>query len=149
MPNSLSISLTVRDGFAAMAFYKEAFNAEILYQLGTPETGLHHGEFNIGSTLVFISGEAPEHHAFALPEGQMSPSLLGIEVDDCDTAFQQAVAAGAKILSEPADQFWGYRGSTVVDPWGYRWGISQKIEDVSHEELTKRALALFGNGEAS
>jgi len=144
MSKSLSISLTVSDGFAAMTLYKEAFGAEIVYQLGTPETGLHHGEMNLGSTLVYISGEAPEMHAKALPEGQMSPSLLSIEVDDCDAAFQKAVAAGLKPLAEPEDQFWGARASAVLDPWGYRWGLNQKTEDISHDELTKRAMALFG-----
>ena len=145
MTKSLSLSLTVRDGFAAIAFYKKAFGAVIVYQLGTPETGLAHGEFMIGETLIYISGEAPEHNANALPEGQMSPSLLSIEVADCDCAFQQAVEAGARVLAEPEDQFWGVRAATVIDAWGYRWGISQKIEDLSHEELTKRATALFGD----
>ena len=143
---SLSVSLTVKDGFAAMDFYKEAFGAEIVYQLGTPETGLHHGEFKIGETLVYISGEAPEHHALARPDGQLSSSLLSIEVDDADAAFAKAVAAGAKVLSEPEDQFWGQRAAAVADPWGYRWGISHLIEEVSHEELTRRAIELFGGG---
>lgn len=145
--NSLSVSLTVKDGFATMEFYKNAFGAEILYQLGTPETGLHHGEFNIGKTLVYISGEAPEMHANALPEGQMSPSLLSIETEDCDASFKQAVDAGAKVLSEPEDQFWGARAACVIDQWSYRWGLNQKTEDISHEELTKRAMALFSESQ--
>ncbi|MGB5750587.1 MAG: VOC family protein [Desulfobacterales bacterium] len=60
-----------------------------------------------------------------------------------DAAYKQATAAGAASLSEPEDQFWGSRSAMIKDPFGYRWSLNQKIEEVSPEELVKRAQSLF------
>ena len=78
-----------------------------------------------------------------MPEGEMASCLFSITTDTCDDDYERAVRAGAASLSEPADQFWGARTAIVKDPYGYRWSFGQMIEEVSPEELAKRAEKFF------
>lgn len=140
---TVSFSLTVKNGSDALAFYQEAFGAEVLYRMDTPTGGLAHGEFRIGDTRIFISDESPEWHAVAMPDGATASCLFAIMTDDCDASYERALDAGATSLSEPKNQFWGSRSAIVKDPFGYRWSFGQTIEEVSPEELERRARDLF------
>ena len=142
---TVSFSLTVKNASQALDFYASAFGAQETYRMSTPDGGVAHAEFTIGNTRIFISDESPQWHAYAMPEGTTAACLFSIMTDDCDRSFNQAVRAGADALSEPADQFWGTRSAIVKDPFGYRWSFSQKIEDVSYEEIEKRAKELFSS----
>ena len=104
-----------------------------------PDGGIAHAEFMIGNTLVFISDEYPPYKAFAAPEGTTSSCLLCIEASDCDAAYDQAVAAGATSIQAPKDEFWGMRTCVLADPFGFRWSIGQVLEELSPEEVMKRA----------
>lgn len=141
---TVSLSLTVRDAAIALDFYARALGAKELFRLPTPDGGVAHAEFMIGNTHIYISDEAPEWHAKAMPEDGLASCLFAIMTDNCDDAYQQAVAAGAKSLGEPTDQFWGMRSAMVKDPYGYRWSFAQRIETLSPEEIMARAEKLFG-----
>jgi PhnB protein len=71
-----------------------------------------------------------------------SPAQLWIYVEDCDTLFKRALAAGAHVfggaMGEMNDQFWGDRSGTVVDPFGFKWSIATRKEDLSPTELERR-----------
>ena len=140
----MSVSLTVKDAAAALDFYVAAFGAVELFRLPDPDGSIAHAEFMIGNSKVYISGESPEWNAMAMADGAMASCLFALDVESCDEAHQRAVNAGAKSLSEPTDQFWGTRSSMVLDDYGYRWNFNQFIEDVSPEEMAKRAKAIFG-----
>jgi PhnB protein len=142
---TVSLSLTVKHAAAALSFYSEAFGAEELLRMPSPEGDVAHAEFKIGNTLIYISGEAADWHAFAMPEGAMASCLFSIVTEDCDAAYDRAIQAGAKSLSEPRDQFWGARSALIKDPYGYRWSFIQKTEDVSPEELERRAQTHFSS----
>ena len=142
---TVSFSLTVKDASRALSFYSEALGAEELMRMPSPEGDVAHAEFMIGNSRIYISGEAAEWHAFAMPEGAMAACLFSIVTEDCDTAYDRAIKAGAKSLSEPKDQFWGARSAIIKDPFGYRWSFIQKIEDVSPEELEGRAQTYFSS----
>jgi len=141
---TVAISLTVKSASDALAFYSKAFGAKELYRMPTPGGGVAHAEFMIGNTKVYISDESPEWHAEAMPDGMKASCLFSIQTDDCDASFKQAVATGGKALNEPEDQFWGMRAAMVEDPFGYRWSFGQLIEEVSPEEMARRAKELFG-----
>lgn len=141
--HTVSISLTTKRSAEALDFYARAFGAEELFRMPTPGGGIAHAEFRIGNTLFGLSDEAPDWHAYALPEGAMASCLFAINTDDCDKGFAQAVAAGAKPLIPPQDYFWGKRVGVVCDPFGYRWSLRQHLEDVPPEEMARRARALF------
>ena len=144
-PPTVSLSLTVRDTARALRFYADALDAEEVFRLPTPDGGVAHAEFMVGNTRIYISDEAPDWHAFAMPEGGLASCLLSIVVDDCDKAYEQAVDVGAQSLSPPQDQFWGMRSAVVKVPFGYRWSFGQMVEDVTPEELARRARDFFAS----
>ena len=136
---TVGLSLTVKDGNAALDFYTRAFNAKELYRMPMPDGSVAHSEFMIGNSSIYLSGESPEWKAFALPEGGISSCLFPIDSDDCDQLFAQAVEAGGTAVTEPQDQFWGWRTGLILDPFGYRWNVRQFLEEVSPEEMMRRA----------
>lgn len=141
----ISISLTVKDGKQALAFYTEAFGAEETFRMENGTGGIAHAEFNIGTTGMYLSEEDPHmYQALAMPEGSSASCLFSIPTLDADAAFAQAIDAGAIAIFEPQDQFWGVRNAVIRDPFGYRWSFGQQIEEVSPEEVARRAKALFG-----
>jgi len=140
---TVAFSLTVKDTARALEFYADALGAQELFRMPSPDGGVAHAEFMIGNTHIYISDEAPDWHAVAMPEGATASCLFSINIGDCDAAYKQATMAGAASLSEPEDQFWGSRSAMIKDPFGYRWSFNQKIEEVSPEELVKRAQSLF------
>ncbi len=143
-PPTVSLSLTVKSANEALSFYTKAFGAKELYRMSTPDGGVAHAEFMIGNTKIYISDESPEWHAEAMPQGTKASCLFSIETDNCDESFNQAIAAGGEALNQPVDQFWGMRSAMVQDPYGYRWCLGQLIEEVSPEEMARRAKELFG-----
>jgi len=142
--STVSFSLTVKRASDALEFYTRALGAVELFRMPTPDGGLAHAEFIIGNTRIFMSDESPEWHAAAMPEGTTAACLFSIQTDSCDTAFKQAVEAGGEALSGPEDQFWGHRSAMIRDPFGYRWSFSELIEELTPEEVAKRAQELFG-----
>ncbi len=141
---TVSLSLTVNDGSAALDFYTRAFGAKELYRMADPGGGVAHAEFMLGNTKIFLSEASPEWHAAAMPEGAKASCLFAIQTDSCDDSFKRATEAGGEVLSEPEDQFWGCRSAIIRDPFGYRWSFGQVIEEVSPEEMARRAKELFG-----
>jgi len=144
---TVSFSLTVKDASNALDFYAKAFGAEEIYRFPTPEGGIAHAEFMLGNTRIYISDEAPEWHALAMADGATASCLFSIMAEDCEKSHHRAIEAGAEALSEPQDYFWGTRSSIIKDPYGYRWAFVQRIEDVSPEELERRAQAYFSTSE--
>lgn len=138
---TVSLSLTVKDSTKALKFYGDALGAEEMFRMPLPDGGIAHAEFALGNTRIYISDEADEWQAYAMPEGAMASCLFAIMTDDCDAAYQRAIKAGAQSLSEPEDRFWGTRSALVKDPFGYRWSFNQVIEEISPEELARRAEA--------
>ena len=127
--------LVVGDGAAAIDFYARAFAAEEVYDRCTdPEGKLIHTEIRIGDSIVFVTEEA----------GAGGGTILSTYWEDVDAAWERAVSAGAEVIYPLADQFYGERGGRLGDPFGHQWMMSQRIEDLSHEEMTRRAAEFFG-----
>ena len=72
-----------------------------------------------------------------------SPASMHIYLPDVDAAFQKAIDAGCTVAAPLMDMFWGDRYGKVVDPFGYQWGLATHVEDVSDEEMGKRAQEFF------
>ncbi|MDA8429097.1 MAG: VOC family protein [Geobacteraceae bacterium] len=136
--------LVIKNASKAMEFYAEAFGATELTRLTTPDGGVMHAEIRIGDSPVMLSDECPDWNALSpLTIGGTSVSLV-LYVQDADAVVKRSVAAGATLLMPVADQFWGDRMGTILDPFGHKWSIATHTEDVSAEEIAKRAKALFG-----
>ena len=137
--------LCVRDAAAALEFYRAVFGAEELFRLTDPGDGrIGHAEFRIGDTVLFMADEYPDFGALGPDTLGGSPVALHLQVSDCDKVHAAAEAAGALVLRRPADQSFGERLGQVQDPWGHRWFIAQKIEEVAPTEMQRRWEAETG-----
>ena len=130
---------TVRDGRAALDFYAAAFGAELMYSLTDPSDGrLGHAEIRIGDSVLMLNDEYPDFGALAPDTIGGSPVSFYVEVADADAAIARALASGATLLRPAADQSYGDRSGMVLDPFGYRWSIGHKLEEVSAGEMQRR-----------
>ncbi|MEM1085330.1 MAG: VOC family protein [Verrucomicrobiota bacterium] len=143
---SLVLSLTVSDVSAALDFLTAAFDAEVVVRMPGPDGSIVHSEVMIGEDLLYISSEFPDWRAKILPEGTLAPCLFGLNVDDPDAVFAKAIAAGAKEIEAPTTQFWGMRTAIIADPFGYRWNLRKLVEELSEEEIMRRAQAAAQGG---
>jgi PhnB protein len=136
--HSVTPYLIVDDGARAIDFYKQAFGAKELMRMPAPGGKIGHAEIKIGDSVIMLADEAPEMDARSAKHYGGSPVSLMVYVDDVDKLFPQAVAAGAKEVRPVADQFYGDRTGTLVDPFGHTWSIATHVEDVSPEEIDRR-----------
>ncbi|MGA2374717.1 MAG: VOC family protein [Candidatus Sulfotelmatobacter sp.] len=111
--------LVAEDGPALLDFASKAFGAEELFRTATPRGGVH-GEVRIGDSMLMIGGGTPGQKF----PGTLHPNALHIYVEDTDTVFKQAVAAGATSIDAPRDQDYGERSATVKDAAGNFWYIA-------------------------
>ena len=139
--------LVVRDGAAAIAFYCRAFGAEELGERFTgPNAELIHAEIRIGDSVVMITEDGADGPVRSPDKlGGMVSCVMSLYWEDVDAAWERAVSAGAGVLYPLEDQFYGERGGRLRDPFGQQWMMSQHIEDVPAQEISRRAAALFGN----
>ena len=133
--------LIVQGGARALEFYKKAFGATEVMRFPDPSGKIGHAEIKIGDSVIMLADEYPDM-GFRSPQalGGAGVSLL-LYVEDVDARFQQALAAGAREMRPVKDQFYGDRSGTLTDPFGHVWTIATHKEDLSPEELQKRAAA--------
>ena len=125
----------------ALDWYGRAFGAQELYRLPMGDGRIGHAEMVIGDTRLMISDEWPEGGVLgpASRGGPTSSFSIAVDsVEDFDAMWQRALDAGASVEREPADQFYGYRAATLFDPFGHRWTINAKVEDVDPDEMRRR-----------
>ena len=102
-----------------------------------------HAEIRVGNSTIMLSDENPQWDMQSPEAFGGSPVSLHLYVDDAHAAFQRAIDAGCTQVSPVMDMFWGDRYGKVADPFGYQWGISTHIEDVSEGELQRRSQEWF------
>jgi PhnB protein len=133
--------LAVDSAAQAIDFYKRAFGAKERVRMEAPGGMIGHAELEIGDSLVMLSDPFPQ--ASTQPPkalGGTSASVF-MYVEDVDAVVSKAVEAGATVAMEVADQFWGDRFGTVVDPFGHVWSIATHVEDLTPEEIAERGKA--------
>jgi PhnB protein len=137
----------VRGAAEAIGFYTSVLGFE---QRGDRMTGpdgrIGHAELRIGDSVLMIADEHPEVGARSPRTVGGSPVLLNLYVADVDAVWAAALAAGAIELRPLKDQFYGDRSGTFEDPWGHRWSIAGRVEQVSPEDLAARAKSTMGAG---
>ena len=133
--------LIIKGAADAIEFYKKAFGATELMRMPGPDGKIGHAEIKIGDSPIMLADEAPEMNARSPQSFGGSPISILLYVEDVDAVFNRAVAAGAKVERPVTDQFYGDRIGGLTDPFGHAWYISTHREDVSPEEMKKRAAA--------
>jgi len=136
--------LIVSNAAKAIDFYKQALGAKELMRIAAPGDKVGHAELQIGDSRLMLADEYPQMGARSPESFGGSPVTLALYVEDVDAVFNRAVAAGAKVLKPLQDQFYGDRSGTFTDPSGHNWTVATHKEDVSPEEIQRRAAAMFG-----
>lgn len=129
--------LCVADADAAIAFYVRAFGATETYRLQASGR-IGNAEIDLDGHRLMLAEEFPEFDFHAPGDGPGTSFAIHLKVDDADAVVARAVEAGAVLLKEVSDQFYGQRSGTIRDPFGHRWSIGHDVEDVSPEELQRR-----------
>ena len=131
--------LVAADAAAAIEFYKRAFGAQEIMRIAGPDGRVGHAEVTIGDSRIMLSDEFPDM-------GTRGPKMLGgspvsiyLYVEDVDALTQRALAAGAKAVRPVEDKFYGDRSGTLEDPFGHTWHVATHKEDLSAEEVRRRA----------
>ena len=140
--------LAVEDAAGAIEFYKKAFGAKERGRMDAPGGKVGHAELEIGNALVMLSDPFPQASTKPPKELGDTTSSIFMFVEDVDAVVKQAADAGATVVMEPENQFWGDRFGTIKDPFGHVWGIATHVEDVSPEEMAERgreAMAAMGS----
>jgi PhnB protein len=141
--------LIVKGAGRAIEFYQRAFGASEVMRMDGPNGRIGHAEIRIGNSPIMLADEYPEM-GFRSPQSlseagaNMKPPVsILLYVEDVDARFKKAIAAGAKELKPIQDQFYGDRSGTLQDPFGHVWTIATHKEDVSPDEIKKRAEAFL------
>lgn len=136
--------LTIKQAAEAISFYQNAFGAELIMRMNMPSGAVMHAEMRLGEAVFMLSEQNDDW-------GSKSPDMLGaspvtvmIYVPDVDALIERAVSAGASLVMPVADQFWGDRSGSVIDPFGHSWMFSTHVEDVSEADMAQRAAQMFG-----
>jgi uncharacterized glyoxalase superfamily protein PhnB len=133
----------LRNAAQAIDFYKQAFGAEELGRSLTPDGKIMHATIRIGDSLLMMNDEFPNMGCPSAETLGGSNITLHIQTEDVDSLFNRAIKAGAKATMPLADQFWGDRYGQVVDPFGQRWSMATRVEQLTAEEVEARAKAFF------
>ena len=146
--HSVTPYLSIQDAATAIEFYKRAFGATESFRLVAQSGEIGHAEIKIGDSPIMLADPC-EEGTFRNPQALGGSSVgLHVYVEDVDALFARAIHAGAKTVRPVQDQFYGDRTGTLADPFGHVWFIATHKEELTPEEITKRAAALYkqGNG---
>jgi len=139
--------LIVNGAAQAIEYYKKAFGATELFRFPAPGGKIGHAEIKIGDSPIMLADEHPEM-------GYKGPKALGgsavsvmLYVNDVDKTFKQAISSGGTSKRDVKDEFYGDRSGTLEDPFGHVWHVATHKEDVTMEEMERRAKAAHGGGQ--
>ena len=130
--------LVCRDVSAEIDFCKATFGAVELGRRPGPDGAVAHALMTISGAMVIVEAEWPTLASRAPQPDGSSPVVIYVYVEDVDAVVQRAVAAGARILLEVKNQFWGDRTGRIIDPSGHVWTISTRIEETSSAQRDQR-----------
>jgi PhnB protein len=147
--HTVTPSLAVVGGVAALEFYQKAFGAKELRREVTPKGKLVHGRLRIGDSILLVSDVFRGSDRSAPSTVETTTVTLHIYTKDVETLWNRAVDAGAKVTMPLDDMYWGERYGHLVDPFGHHWSLSQPIRLSKAVRTAKRleAMRAFSKGE--
>ena len=129
--NTVTPYLVIDNAAYVIDFLVKSFDAREVHERIMRDGKIGHSEVKIGNSIIMI--------ADSCEESKPMPTTFYIYTEDCDALYKRAITNGAKSLQEPVDQFYGDRSGGVEDKSGNRWYVATRKEDLSDEELKKRA----------
>jgi PhnB protein len=138
--------LCVNGAAAAIQFYSQVFGATERLRMPGPDDTIGHAELQLGDSVIMLSDEFLEMNVRSPKTIGGSPVTLSVYVEDVDAVVERAVQAGATVLRPVENQFYGDRSGQFEDPFGHRWSVATHVEDISPEEMTRRAEEAMNQG---
>jgi PhnB protein len=154
---SLTPFLAIPRAAEAVEFYRDVFGARVVdvtdMQLPAPETDASdpsseppgpparvvvHADLDFGTGHLQLGEPVPDYRMVPPPAGDDDCYSMGLYVPDVDAVVERAVAAGATVREAPADFVSGDRFASIRDPFGVRWSVMTRVEDLSEEESVAR-----------
>jgi PhnB protein len=134
---TLTPFLAIPNAAGAIEFYRDIFGARVV---DVTEFGgvVAHAELDFGTGHLQLGEPMPDYHLVAGPEGEDDCYSMGIYVPDVDDTVARAVAAGSTVREPATDFVSGDRFASIRDPFGVRWSVLTRIEDLSEEESAAR-----------
>lgn len=140
----ITIHMIVPGAEQASAWYQDVFGASEQGRITVRDGRLLDVELHVSGSLLVLADEFPEHGAVRPPAGVASAVAFYLEFDDVDAVWRKALAAGATEHRPLQDTPFGERDGQIVDPFGYRWGLTQHLRDVTHEEKSRAVADMYG-----
>lgn len=131
--------LIVDGASAAMEFYTQALGASERMRMPGPEGTVGHAEMAIGDSVIMLADGDPDMDVRDPRSVGGTSVILHVYVEDVDACVQRAVAAGARLVQAVEDKFYGDRSGQFEDPFGHHWSVASHVEDVTPEEMARRA----------
>lgn len=134
---SLTPFLAIPRAAEAIGFYRDVFGARVI---DVTEFGgaVAHADLDFGTGHLQLGEPMPDYHLVSPPEGDDDCYSMGLYVPDVDAVVARAVAAGATVREDPADFVSGDRFASIRDPFGVRWSVMTRVEDLSEDESVAR-----------
>ncbi len=126
----------------AIAFYTTVLGAKERMRMGGPDGRIGHAELELGDSLIMLADAFPDMGIRDPRAIGGTPVSMTVYVEDVDATFATALKHGATEVRALETQFYGDRSGQFEDPWGHRWTVMTRVEDVSPEEMQKRAAAV-------
>ncbi|MET3131232.1 PhnB protein [Oxalobacteraceae bacterium GrIS 1.11] len=145
--HSLTPHLVCAGAADAIGFYKQAFGAVEMGRMPGPDGKLMHAQIRIGDSALMLIDEFPQWGSVGPKTLNGTPVTIHLYIDDVDSVFAQAVAAGATVKMPLQDMFWGDRYGVLVDPFGHHWSLATHVRDVTPEQM-QEAMQNAGSGTA-
>lgn len=136
--HTVTASLCFQDADFAIAFYEKAFGAKEIFRLTEPGGKVGHAEIRIGDSVIMMSDEYPDLAVLSAKTLTGCPIRLSLTVENPDAFMARTVASGATVIRPMQNEFYGWRGGVVMDPFGYTWLITCQVEKVSPKEMQSR-----------
>jgi PhnB protein len=140
----ITIHMIVPGAEQASTWYHDVFGASEQGRITLRDGRLLDVELHVSGSLLVLADEFPEHGAVRPPAGVTSAVAFYLEFDDVDAVWRKALAAGATEHRPLQDTPFGERDGQIIDPFGYRWGLTQHLRDVSHEEKSRAVADMYG-----
>ena len=133
--HSITPHLVCEGAAEALAFYQRAFGAVEVGRMDGPDGRIMHAEMRIGNSMIMLADAFPEYGSRGPRALQGTPVTIHLYVEDADTVWERALAAGATAQMPLEDAFWGDRYGQVVDPYGHQWSIATHQRDLTPQQI--------------
>jgi PhnB protein len=130
--------LFCKDPDAAVDFYVRAFGASDLGRRTGPDGRTAHALLTLSGGMIMVDAEWPGVPTRSPAMDGSSPVVVFAYVEDVDSIVTRAIAHGARVLVEAANQFWGDRTAWIIDPAGHVWTLASRIEDTTEPQRQER-----------